>query len=307
MLVLLILAALFAAVVVLHLAGLDGSRYTAALLALTPYCLVAGVAVGVIGLAVGDWQVGAGTLVLAGVLGSRVVPRARVTPAAVGAGPRLRILASNLFVGRGDVKTVIELVREHRIDVLNLLELTDESAEEFERAGLFDLLPYRIIRPLDGGRGSGLAARHPLTELALAGPSSLEQPSARLEIDGVAVEVVAVHPVPPTDSAGRWRNETAGLPGPGDAIRVLAGDYNATLDHATFRRLLRAGYRDAAEQRGKGLVPTWPSKAPLVTLDHVLADQRASIIDYRTFRVPGSDHLAVYAELELTSSGGTAG
>ena len=307
MVVPLILAALFAAVVVLHLAGLDGSRFTAALLALTPYCLVAGVALGVVGLALGDWPVGVGTLVLAGVLGSRVVPRVLAAGDAEPDGPRLRILASNLFVGRGDVKTVIELVREHDVDVLNLLELTDESAQEFERAGLFDLLPYRILRPLEGGRGSGIASRHPLTELDLAGPSSLEQPSARLEIDGIAVEVVAVHPVPPTDSAGRWRRETAGLPVPGRAIRVLAGDYNATLDHATFRRLLTSGYRDAAEQRGKGLVPTWPAKAPLVTLDHVLADQRASIADYRTFRVPGSDHHAVYAELVLTSSGGTTG
>lgn len=297
--VLLILTALLAVVVALHLTGADGSRYTAALLALTPYCLVAGIALGVFGVALGQWWTGAGCLVPAGVLGARIGPRALPRKAKKAEGVRLRILASNLFCGRGDVKTVIELVREHEVDVLNLLELTGESAEEFERAGLFDLLPYRILRPRGGGRGSGIASRHPLTELQLAGPSLLEQPSARLDIGGIAVEVVAVHPVPPTDSVRNWKSETAGLPRPGPDIRVLAGDYNATLDHATFRNLLTAGYRDAGEQTGKGLLPTWPAKAPLVTLDHVLADERAAIVGYRVFRVPGSDHHAVFAELRL--------
>jgi len=33
--------------------------------------------------------------------------------------------------------------------------------------------------------------------------------------------------------------------------------FNATLDHAQFRRLLRRSYADAAIQAGNGLSPTW--------------------------------------------------
>ena len=33
-------------------------------------------------------------------------------------------------------------------------------------------------------------------------------------------------------------------------MRILAGDFNATLDHAELRRLIGRGYHDAAEQAG---------------------------------------------------------
>ena len=38
---------------------------------------------------------------------------------------------------------------------------------------------------------------------------------------------------------------------------ILAGDFNATADHAQFRQLLKLGYRDAATEAGRGLIPTW--------------------------------------------------
>jgi endonuclease/exonuclease/phosphatase family metal-dependent hydrolase len=137
--------------------------------------------------------------------------------------------------------------------------------------------------------------------LSLVPSSRLAQPSVQVDLGDVAVQVVAVHPVPPTVSVAAWRAETAGLPRP-DAtgpVRVLAGDFNATLDHAVFRRLLRAGYVDAGQQCGAGLVPTWPARPPLVTLDHVVVDVRATVIAYRVFDLPGSDHRCVYAELRL--------
>jgi hypothetical protein len=63
----------------------------------------------------------------------------------------LRVLAANLYLGHGDVKTLVELVREQRVDVLNLLELTPEAVEEIDHAGLFDLLPCRALRWRDQG------------------------------------------------------------------------------------------------------------------------------------------------------------
>jgi hypothetical protein len=56
--------------------------------------------------------------------------------------------------------------------------------------------------------------------------------------------------------------------------RILAGDFNVTLDHATLRGLLDSGYADAAEQRGDGLVATWQDAGfpPPVAIDHVVAE-----------------------------------
>jgi len=104
-------------------------------------------------------------------------------------------------------------------------------------------------------------------------------------------------------SAPRWRSELAALPPAGDPPVVLAGDFNATLDHAQFRRFLRLGHVDAASQVGKGLVPTWgpePRGRPaLLAFDHVLVDPRCAVLATSAHRVPGSDHKALYARFRL--------
>ena len=80
------------------------------------------------------------------------------------------------------------------------------------------------------------------------------------------------------------------LPPPGDLPRVLAGDFNATLDHAVFRDVLRLGYADAALQVGQALTPTWgpPGRRAVLTLDHVLvtATARCSASPCTSYRAP---------------------
>lgn len=300
MIVFVVVAVVLAGYVAPRLVGVDGNRYLASGLALVPYVTVAGLVLGVLAFAIAPWWTGAVLCGLTAILACLVVPRWVPRRRAGAAGVRLTVLASNLLFGQADVKTVVELVRAHDVDVLTLLELTPECADELGRAGLFELLPHRVLRPADGGRGSGIASRHPLTELALAEGTTLAQPSARLDVDGTPVEVVAVHPLPPPRSVSVWRDELAALPTPDAIVRVLAGDFNASLDHAAFRRLLRAGYVDAARERGAALRPTWRlGRLPLVTLDHVVVDARVAVTAFRVLNVPGSDHKAVCAQLVL--------
>jgi endonuclease/exonuclease/phosphatase family metal-dependent hydrolase len=82
---------------------------------------------------------------------------------------------------------------------------------------------------------------------------------------------------------------------------VLAGDFNATLDHALFRSVLRLGYADAALQAGNALAPTWgpAGRLALITIDHVLVDRRCAVLASSVHAVPGSDHRAVFAEVRL--------
>jgi endonuclease/exonuclease/phosphatase (EEP) superfamily protein YafD len=87
---------------------------------------------------------------------------------------------------------------------------------------------------------------------------------------------------------------------------VLAGDFNATADHARFRRVLRPGHVDAAARVGRGLIPTWGpepwGRPALLTLDHVLVDPGCTVLAVSVHRLPGSDHRAVYAEFRLPSA-----
>ncbi|HEY1918974.1 MAG TPA: endonuclease/exonuclease/phosphatase family protein [Streptosporangiaceae bacterium] len=150
------------------------------------------------------------------------------------------------------------------------------------------------------GRGSEPDRRRAL-ESAAQCAGWLRMPS------GQRVRLVCVHAPPPKPwnpaGAARWRRELAMLPPPGLSPVTMAGDFNATLDHLQFRRLLRRGYRDAAGQVGRGLRLTWgprPSRPPaLLTLDHVLIDPRCAVRATSVHRLAGSDHHALYAEIGL--------
>ncbi|UQS27614.1 endonuclease/exonuclease/phosphatase family protein [Amycolatopsis thermalba] len=299
-----VLAAVFVVFAVMRLFGVDGGRLTASLIALTPYWIVCGLVLAALTLALRHWWIGGVVLVLALGLGGVVVPRAFSSAQPQVHGRTLHVMSSNMYYGEADPQTLVRLVRENQVDVLNLLELTPQGVTALEAAGLFELLPYRVLEPARRGAGSGLLSRYPVTQLSLAGPSIFAQPSARVDLGGgVSVEVVAVHPTAPVADAGAWKSEIAGLPhpDPDGPVRILAGDFNATLDHGTLRDLIATGYTDAGDAMGEGFTSTWPSKLfpPPVTIDHVLVDQRAAVTAYRVFPMPNSDHKAVFASITL--------
>jgi endonuclease/exonuclease/phosphatase family metal-dependent hydrolase len=254
---------------------------------------------------------------LTATVGPRALP-GRQPPAA---GPVLRVLTANLLHGRAVAMEVVELVGRMRADVLFVQELTGDAAAGLRRAGLGDLLPYRVPQPApdspqdspqDGPPDSpqdGIYARYPLR----GGPSAAPVPGARctawLDLpSGPSVHLACIHAAPPTPlgSAGataRWRRQLSALPAPAGSPLIVAGDFNATLDHAQFRRLLRRGYADAASGAGHGLSPTWgprPGRRPaLLAIDHVLTDRRCAALTTSAHVLPGSDHRALYAELRL--------
>ncbi len=286
----------------LRLIGFDGGWYTLIALSLTPYAVVAGLLAGGLALACRRWWIGGVALVLAIALAVLVVPRLSASAQRDVHGKTLRVLSSNLLYGQADPKAVVDLVREQRIDVLNLVEMTPRVVDGLTAAGLFQLLPYRVLHPAPGAFGSGIVSRFPLKEVNLTGDSAAKQPGAQADLgDGVVAEIVAVHPISPDVDTPQWEREMKDLSrAAGEhGLRILAGDFNATLDHAAFRTVLSRGYNDAAEVHGSALTPTWPSSLPVVTIDHVVVDNRAAVLDYRVFDVPGSDHRAVFAEVRL--------
>jgi len=241
----------------------------------------------------------------AAALGLAVRPRGIPRPQPTASGPVLRVLTVNLFHGRGDAEAVVARVLEADADVLFLQELTADAVPRLKQAGLADLMPHTRLEPRRGSGGSGIYSRFPLSAGPRVAPVRAAQPTALLELPGgEAVELVCVHPSAPAlrrDGAVRWRAELAVLPPPAGLPRVLAGDFNATIDHAAFRDVLRLGYADAARQAGKALTPTWglPGKGAVLALDHVLVDRSCAVLACSVHAIPGSDHRAVYAAIQL--------
>jgi endonuclease/exonuclease/phosphatase (EEP) superfamily protein YafD len=238
-------------------------------------------------------------------LGAVVRPRRMARPQPGACGPVLRVLTFNMFFGRGDAEVLVARVRQLDADVLFLQELTEDAVRRLKQAGLEDVMPHSQLELWGKSRGSGIYSRFPLGDGPRVTPVHMAQPTAVVRLPGGdAVDLVCVHPVTPQLGRGgaiRWREELGVLPAPGESPRVLAGDFNATLDHAVFRGVLRLGYVDAARQAGGALVPTWgpPDRRAVLTLDHVLASRGCAVLGYSVHVVPGSDHRAVFAEVQL--------
>jgi len=245
------------------------------------------------------------TAVAAAALGLVVRTRTISRPQPGATGPMLRVLTHNMYFGRADAEILVTRVRQLDADVVFLQELTEDAVTRLKQAGLDDLMPHTQLDLRGGSRGSGIYARFPLSDGPAVPVIHMAQPTALLELpNGGRAELVCVHPVTPKPGrggAGQWRTELGVLPPPGELPRVLAGDFNATLDHAVFRDILRLGYADAALQAGKALNPTWgpPGRGPVLTLDHVLVDRTCAVLEYSVHVVPGTDHRAVFAEIQL--------
>ena len=158
-------------------------------------------------------------------------------------------------------------------------------------------------------------ARIPLADAGdpgRSGATTFTNPRATTSLGGRTITIQAVHTSPPVPARARaWRADLrvigdalAATPGP----LVALGDYNASRDHAGFRRLLSSGrVRDAHDTRGSGLVRTWPANRswrppPLVHLDHVLVSDHFAVLATREPTLPGSDHHAVVADLALRTT-----
>ena len=132
-------------------------------------------------------------------------------------------------------------------------------------------------------------------------------PGVCFPIDAMrGITFVSAHPKSPMRGCRDW---SAGIIGLGELatsqkqgdITVVLGDLNSGTDHPSFRKLLDAGFQDAALTEAKGRRATFPSWLPWprLILDHILFTAGLTASDVRSFTVNGTDHLALAATLTL--------
>ena len=205
-------------------------------------------------------------------------------------------------------QTIADLAREHHANVVVLAETSQATATAARDLLARDGIEMQEhIAPSADALVSGVAL--------LVSPTVGEYPTAAIvpmrrgalvaEASGDGPTLAAVHPVAPSSIAkmGDWRTETrtaadqcATHPG-----AIVAGDFNATLDHPGLSHL--GPCVDAAREVGKAATGTWPSAAPtwLATpIDHVLVDSRVwRVLDFEVLPATGgSDHRPVVATIE---------
>jgi endonuclease/exonuclease/phosphatase family metal-dependent hydrolase len=284
--------------------GWAGGPYPlSALLAFTPYALAGAVGAALVAAAARE-HVALGALGLSAiVLAGAVVPRSVSASQPAAGGPSITITTANLLHGEADPKALAEIVERRGSDVVALQELNAPGVRALRRAGAFTTVPHTILGPGQVHDDVGVAARWPVRQLDLGLPTVYN--AVAVEVPGYGpLTVVSAHPTPPVRPGSQvtWRRWLDALPGPNGALAggIVAGDFNATLDHPQLRRLLDAGWRDAGRERGDALEPTWHG-LPLtrLTIDHVLVPPGAAVTGYVVDDLAGSDHRAVTVTVRL--------
>lgn len=275
-------------------------------LAFTPLASAGATLLAVIAAARGDRRNAALLAGAAAVLASVVVPRTRGRAQPdIDSPERVRILTANIFKGAGDPAALLALIDEADPDVIAIQEQTPGYLRVLDAAGLAGRYPHRVAGTGKRLNDAAVLSRHPLEPLGIE-LQRVNVGATMVLPSGHRVPVISAHPLPPADpkSEAHWVRALDRIPGPVGALSggIIAGDFNATLDHPAFRRVLARGWRDAAAELGQGLRSTWQGQRlglMRLTIDHVLVPFGASVRDLRIDALPGSDHRVLTVTVDL--------
>lgn len=217
----------------------------------------------------------------------------------------LRVLTANLEYG-GATDGLLATLRREKPDLVSVQECDSRCATALDAPELRRAYPHRNIVTGSPAEGSAILSVFPLRdEEPLAG--TLSMPRSVATVKGLPVRVQVAHPMPPLPGEvdlwrtelGRLRDFAAARDG---AATLIAGDFNATQDHAAFRDLLDTGLRDSARVTGASRTPTWPSLTapPLgAQIDHILVSETIRPRASRFLDLDDTDHRALLVDLEL--------
>ncbi|MFD5803964.1 endonuclease/exonuclease/phosphatase family protein [Streptomyces sp. NPDC127020] len=303
-----LLFALVSVVVGCRVADTDGVTPVPQLLAFLPWLLVPAGA-GLLLTLLARWWTGAvWGVALLGLLAWFIEPYGK---SADPAGPplaELRVLTSNVEFGQG-TDALVAAVREEQPDLVFVQEC-EYTCDAALRRDLAADYPHRQAVEGGGSEGSVILSTYPL-EATAGVPATMGMPGAVADVRGHAVRLQLAHPMPPLpDQVGLWRDELDALRDAVAADRstpaVVAGDFNASQDHAAFRRILDTGLTDAARLAGAYRTVSWPARTSPdfgVQIDHVLVSDDFAARDARFLDLADTDHRALVVDLTLHGAG----
>jgi endonuclease/exonuclease/phosphatase (EEP) superfamily protein YafD len=230
------------------------------------------------------------------------------------AGVEVRVMSANIYEGMADAHDLVRSARA-QADVVAFQELTPRAVDRLSAAGLDATFPYRYLDARGGAAGAGMWSRYPIQAPRRIDGYAMAFLSAQVQVTGVSMAptvVVAHIPGPWPYPIDDWRRDLDRLPTTLREIAeradrgsvIVAADLNSTTDMRPFHALLHDGYRDAAEQSGAGIKPTFPADTrlpPLVAIDHILT-RDCAVTSLHTLAIPGSDHRGLVGRVTIPPS-----
>ena len=224
----------------------------------------------------------------------------------------VRLFNANVYAGNDQAGGIAGEILASRPDVVFLQEATPAIVETIDGAGALAELPHRIAVPRTDPFAALMAARWPLLDqdvVEVDGRPVLLR--ATVETEAGPLRLYGVHVVAPLgrarEASARELRRITELAREERLPILMAGDFNTTWGHRSFRRVLDAGFTDAAAAGGRPFQMTWPRDRliPAFTrIDHVLTTRGLAVIALHPGEGAGSDHKPLVADVARTRRAG---
>ena len=254
----------------------------------------------------------------------------------------IRVMTLNCRYGKASASEIIEITKKYHVNTLLLQELSESLVKNLEKLGIYEIFPTSCVGAQSEHNNGGFNAIFTQYSAISTCNNSVKIEAASVpsvttcldfgSTEKVVVKFASAHPKSPmrgcaawsngiralatidsvtdcatysADSANKCANESTSKTCDLATLTIVTGDLNSTVDHPSFRSLLKYGFTDVALSLGKRL-RTWPTwlKWPNLTLDHVLfcaKNCKSNALWQKNVVVDGTDHLAYIAAIDLQS------
>lgn len=251
----------------------------------------------------------------------------------------IRVMTLNCRYGKASASEIIEITKKHHVNTLLLQELSKSLVKNLEKLGIYEIFPTSCVGAQSEHNNGGFnaiftqySAISTCNDSVKIEAASVPSVTTCLDFganEKVLVKFASAHPKSPMRGCAAWSNgirALATIDSTTDSfadctnecadestsktcdlatLTIVTGDLNSTVDHPSFRSLLKYGFTDVALSLGKRL-RTWPTwlKWPNLTLDHVLfcaKNCKSNALWQKNVVVDSTDHLAYIAAIDLQS------
>lgn len=218
-------------------------------------------------------------------------------------GKTIKLFHINVLTSNTEYQILIDQVLAEDPDVVLLQEV--DALWMTQLGVLRDKYQHQIEAPRADNFGMALFSRIPITEYEIHMWSDFEllNIEAELDLNGAAFRMIATHPPPPVnqlyfDARTSQFESIAALLKSDEMPSIVIGDLNTTMWTDSYQLLLSdTGLSNASD--GFSFMPTWPTNLipMMIPIDHCLVSEEFKVVDIRTGKGVGSDHLPLIVEV----------
>lgn len=232
---------------------------------------------------------------------------------------KIKIATANLYMGNLNKEEVTQQLLTLNADIITILEWRGNNIDKKK----FKDYLFIVDEPRNGTHGIAILSKATLNsfgklvENPVKSPCAMPFASISFNINNKNITIITIHPPPPIKvcenatkktikAVQNWiqdgKLKTNVGSGKTNDYLILTGDFNSFSFSKMMKKFKNIGMIDSVKKSKSLYIGTWsPSKyiPKIARIDYIFISKYIKILESNTFKIPGSDHRGVLAEIEI--------